>query len=64
MKHGTFDLSHYGRINLLRLAKALGEDWKGRLDFLKQEEVEATYLSRTPEISTTQIRHNLKCYNK
>lgn len=37
----------------------MGDDWKGKFDFLKEEGVEVVYLSRTPEISSTQIRKDL-----
>ena len=37
----------------------MGDDWVGRFDFLKEEGVEVVYLPRTPEISTTQIKHDL-----
>ena len=38
----------------------IGDDWKGKFDFLKEEGAEVVYLSRTPEISTTQIKQDLQ----
>ncbi len=37
----------------------IGNDWEGKFDFLKSY-CEVIYLPRTPEISTTQIKENLK----
>ena len=37
----------------------MGDDWKGKFDYLKQQ-CEVVYLPRTPEISTTQIKEELK----
>ena len=36
----------------------MGDDWKGKFDFLK-EQCEVVYLPRTPEISTTKIKQDL-----
>lgn len=37
---------------------AIGEDWKGKFDFL-EEYCEVVYLSRTRDISTTEIKERL-----
>ena len=37
----------------------MGDDWEGKFDFLK-DYCEVVYLPRTPEISTTQIKQELK----
>jgi glycerol-3-phosphate cytidylyltransferase len=36
----------------------MGDDWKGKFDFLK-EYCEVIYLPRTPEISTTKIKSDM-----
>ena len=37
----------------------IGDDWEGKFDFLKEEGAEVVYLSRTPEISSSQIKSDL-----
>ena len=37
----------------------IGDDWKGKFDFLEEEGVEVVYLTRTPEISSSQIKNDL-----
>ena len=37
----------------------MGDDWVGKFDYLK-EHCEVIYLPRTPEVSTTQIKKDLK----
>ena len=47
-------------IRLLQIDKfVMGDDWEGKFDFLK-EYCEVVYLERTPEISTTQIKKDIK----
>lgn len=36
----------------------MGDDWKGKFDFLK-DYCEVVYLPRTPEISTTKIKQDM-----
>lgn len=42
----------------------MGDDWKGKFDFLKNEGVKVIYLPRTPEISTSKIKNDLKLNTK
>ena len=37
----------------------MGDDWKGKFDFLSDTGVEIIYLPRTPEISSSMIKDNL-----
>lgn len=38
----------------------MGDDWAGKFDFLEEEGAEVIYLPRTPEISSSQIKQDLK----
>ena len=38
----------------------IGDDWQGKFDFLEEEGCQVVYLPRTPEISTTQIKSDIK----
>lgn len=37
----------------------IGDDWKEKFDFLREEGVEVVYLPRTPEVSTTKIKKEI-----
>lgn len=37
----------------------MGDDWHGKFDYLCAEGVQVTYLTRTPEISTSKIKVDL-----
>ncbi len=37
----------------------MGDDWKGKFDFLK-EQCEVVYLPRTPDVSSTEIKTSLR----
>lgn len=37
----------------------MGDDWEGKFDFLRDEDVEVIYLPRTPENSTSSIMKDL-----
>ncbi len=41
---------------------AIGEDWRGEFDFLK-EYCEVSYLTRTPDVSSTELKHALSCFS-
>ncbi|MEG0293029.1 glycerol-3-phosphate cytidylyltransferase [Enterococcus sp.] len=39
----------------------MGDDWRGKFDFIRERtSADVLYLPRTPEISTTQIKRDLK----
>ena len=37
----------------------MGDDWRGKFDFLKRQ-CEVVYLPRTPDVSSTEIKMNIK----
>lgn len=37
----------------------IGDDWKGKFEFLKEEGVGVVSLSRTPEISSSKMKKDL-----
>lgn len=37
----------------------MGDDWKGKFDYLEKEGCKVMYLERTPEISTTKIKKDI-----
>lgn len=41
----------------------MGDDWRGKFDFLKEEGVEVVYLERTTEMSSSQIKNDLNQTN-
>ena len=51
-KYAAWERYHFHRM-------FVGDDWKGKFDFLKEEGVEVVYLPRTPEISSSQIKRDL-----
>lgn len=50
------DVHNFGGIDVF----VMGDDWTGKFDFLKEEGVDVVYLPRTPEISSTKIKTELK----
>ena len=38
----------------------MGDDWKGKFDFLEAEGIQVIYLPRTPNISSTKLKKYLK----
>jgi len=38
----------------------IGDDWKGKFDYIKTSKLKVLYLPRTPEISTTELIEKIK----
>lgn len=41
----------------------MGDDWKGKFDYLKKAGIDVVYLPRTPKVSTTKIKRDLKLHS-
>jgi cytidyltransferase-like protein len=55
--YGTFDLFHFGHLEILRRAKNLGDDWKENFDELK-DICKVVYIKHTKGISASNLREN------
>ena len=42
----------------------IGDDWRGKFDFLKEEGCEVVYLERTPEVSSSGIKTDSAAGNR
>ena len=42
----------------------IGDDWRGKFDFLKEEGCEVVYLGRTPEVSSSGIKTDYAAGNR
>jgi glycerol-3-phosphate cytidylyltransferase len=42
----------------------IGDDWRGKFDFLKEEGCEVVYLERTPEVSSSGIKTDYAAGNR
>lgn len=42
----------------------IGDDWRGKFDFLKEEGCEVVYLERTPEVSSSGIKADYAAGNR
>ena len=51
----TEDIAKYG-IDVF----VMGDDWEGQFDFLTEEGCSVVYLPRTPEVSTTRIKSDMR----
>ncbi|MGN8833444.1 glycerol-3-phosphate cytidylyltransferase [Selenomonas montiformis] len=50
------DVHDFGGVDVF----VMGDDWQGKFDFLQDEGCEVVYLPRTPEISSSQIKADLR----